>query len=234
MEEILKAMQLLGDALKADVAGIGERVDAIGARVDSMDKKFAKKADNDDDLAEQVVADRRADGVSRGEFRLVQEQVNDMRVKQMKRPQADRDVMADLQAKADACYRSLGDGRAPEPMQGEDTVSYAIRLHRPLLKHSKRFKGAELAVIAADPSTFSSVLDSLRADAYEAGLNPVGMQPFQYREIKTESPGGHRITTFVGNGTIFKALSRPAKYVTGIGGDDRRPRSSGGSFRVAQ
>jgi len=50
----------------------------------------------------------------------------------------------------------------------------------------------------------------------EASLNPVGLQPFQYREFVQESPGGHKIKTFVGNGTFIKAMARPVRHVAGF------------------
>lgn len=44
-----------------------------------------------------------------------------------------------------------------------------------------------------------------------------GMPQFQYRETTQESPGGHKIRSFHGNGTIFKQMSRPVRSVQRIG-----------------
>lgn len=231
LEKLLAMMNALGAEIGEKFADMDKKHTALA---DSVAKLSAKKdAAGEDDLgAEQTAADSRRDSVSRGEFRALQERVNDVTVKQADRRPADRDALAELQARADVAYRSLGDGAAPAPMQGETVVDYACRLHRPLQRHSRRFAKSELAVIARDPATFNTVLDGIRADAYEAGMNPVDLPMFQHREIKTESAGGHRVSNFVGTGTIFKQMARPVKYVTGIGGDDRRPRSGGGAAYV--
>ena len=76
---------------------------------------------------------------------------------------------------------------------------------------------ADLAVIAADSTTFGIALDAIRSDALHAGLNPVDLKPFEHRAMTQTSPGGHKITSFVGNGTIFKQLSRPVRHVGYIG-----------------
>ncbi|WP_354106166.1 hypothetical protein [Bradyrhizobium sp. LB14.3] len=230
----MKAVAELGEALRADVADSIAKMDAKHtALADSVAKLAAKKSDQDDDTAAERTA---ADSVSRGEFRALQDRVNDVTVKQLDRGPADRDALAELQARADVSYRCLGEGSAPAPMQGETVLDYACRIHRPLQKHSKRFAKSELAVIARDQSTFQTVLDGIRADAYEAGLKPVDMQPYVFREVKTESPGGHRITSFVGSkGTFAGAMSRPVRKVIGFYNEPRLgrpgvPNSSGGSI----
>jgi hypothetical protein len=220
-EKILEALKALGISVSDSVAAIAKRCDDIEAKL------AAKKADDDetDDLAEKTAAD----SVLRSELRVMRDQVNSLvRERPSAQTQATRDAFADCQAKADVAYRSLGES-APMPMAGEDLVAFQIRTHRPLMKHSKKFKDAELHVLARDVSTFNAVLDSVRTDAYAAGLTPVGLAPFQYREIKSETAGGHKVTTFVGNGTCFKQMSRPVRHVHYIGADDRYPRMAGGS-----
>jgi hypothetical protein len=221
-------------AMKADFAAHCEKMDA---RYDALDAKMKKsdaagmrrKKADEDGMAEETAAD----SISRGEFRAVQEQLNVLKVRDGmsldRQSQSTRDSYADAQAKADAVLRAHGESAAA-PMSGEDIVAYQVRLHRPMLKHAKKFKNADLATIARDASTFAAVLDSVRADTYEAALNPVGLAPFVHREIKSESSGGHKITQFVGNGTIFKQLCRPARYVTSLNISDKFPRSAGGSF----
>jgi hypothetical protein len=107
--------------------------------------------------------------------------------------------------------------RAEPPMAGEDLINYQIRMHRKMQKHSAKWKGVELSLIAADRAALNNVLAEIRADAMQAGLNPVGLPLFQHREIVQESPGGHKIRSFVGNGTIFKQMSRPVRHVAFIG-----------------
>jgi hypothetical protein len=102
-------------------------------------------------------------------------------------------------------------------MRGEDIVAYNIRLARKMQPHSKTWKGVDLSLIAADRQAFGIALDGIRADALQAGLNPVGLPEFQHRKIVKTTPGGHTITEFVGTGTIFKQMSRPVRHVAYIG-----------------
>jgi hypothetical protein len=175
-----------------------------------------------------------ADSVSRAEFEATRDQLRALQIAQPARQSsATRDQMADAQARADVAYRALGES-APQPMSGEGHLDYLIRLHRPLQKHSKKFKAAELHVLARDPSTLNSVLDQIRADAVEVGISPVGMPEFVHREIVQVLPTGHTQRTWVGNGTIMKQMSRPVRHVKSIGADPRYPRSAGGQVFAAQ
>lgn len=236
LEKLLAMMNALGAEIGEKFADMDKKHTALA---DSVAKLSAKKdAAGEDDLgAEQTAADRsRADAVSRGEFRALQERVNDVTIKQTERRPADRDALAELQARADVAYRCVDNTHAPEPMQGETVVDYAVRLHRPLQKHSKRFAKSELAVIARDPATFNTVLDGIRADAYEAGLKPVDMAPYVFREVKSQGSGGHQVTSWVGSkGTFIGAMSRPVRKVIGFHNEPRLghpgvPNSSGGSI----
>jgi hypothetical protein len=224
--KLLEAIQALGAALRTEVA---DSIAKINQRCDAIADAMKKKADGeDDDMAEQTAADRRADSIQADLARL-NNRLNSIDI-HSKQNQATRDQYADLQSKADVAYRSWGEG-CPPPMAGEGVLDYAIRVHRPLMKHSKKFAKADLLAMARDPATLNTICDSIRADAVEASLSPTDMPLFQHREIKTESPGGHKITTFVGTGTIYQMLSRPSRYVTGIGADSRFS-SSGGAVHL--
>lgn len=213
-QTLLEAVLALASDLAAHRQAVTERLDAVETKADNAIIASKRKMDADpDDVAAERTA---ADSVTRADLRVLQEQVNRLVTTQPRAlTQADRDAFADAQAAADAVLRTHGE-TADQPMRGEELAAYLIRLHRPMLKHSKKWGKAELARIAADSAVFNNVLAEIRSDAYQAGLNPVGLPEFQHREIKTESPGGHRITTFVGNGTIFKQLSRPVRQVAGF------------------
>jgi 8-oxo-dGTP pyrophosphatase MutT (NUDIX family) len=202
---------------------------------EEKEKADAAKADAEKEEAEKVAADKkrkdaeekeeekkkadaaRADSVSRSEFDKAMATIAELQKNQPRQlTQADRDAYADAQSKADAVLRAHNE-RAEPNMPGEDLVSYQIRLHRQMQKHSTKWKGVDLAIIAADSAAFTNVLAEIRADALQAGLNPVGLEPFQYREITQEGPGGHKVKTFHGNGTIFKQMARPVRHVGYIG-----------------
>lgn len=231
---LLEALTALADQFTAHSKAVTERMDKIETKADNAIASIGKRKDNDEDpeAAERVAADSAAN--LRSDLRVLQSQVNDLVIKAPRaRTQADHDAYADTQAKADAVLRAHNE-RADMPMAGESLVDFKIRLHRPMLRHSRKWGKAELAVIARDSAVLDNVLAEIRADAYEAGIRPVDLPMFQHREIKSESPGGHRISTFHGNGTIFKQLARPARYVRSIAGDDRVPRTASGSVVMAK
>jgi hypothetical protein len=218
-EEMMKAFTDAMEALRADVTA---HVGKLGADVTALADSVAKmKADadeeNENDQAQRVAADRRArsDSVDPAAFAALSASVAEMR-KRQSRPTADLNAFADVQAKADAVLRTHNE-RADAPMHGEDLVAFKIRSHRPLQRHSAKWKGVELSLIAADHRALDNVLTEIRADALQAGLNPVGLPEFQHREIVQQTPGGHTIRSWVGNGTIFKQLSRPVRHVAFIG-----------------
>ncbi|MET4801409.1 hypothetical protein [Bradyrhizobium sp. LB11.1] len=223
-EEQLKTIMAALDELRTGFT-------AIAKRCDSLDAKLSKK-DNEEEAAERVAAD----SVSRAEFRALSDRVNGVTIKQMERTPGDRDALAELQARADVAYRALGEGTAPAPHQGESVVDFACRIHRPLQKHSSRFAKSELAVIARDPATFNTVLDGIRSDAYQRGLNPVDLAPYIFREVKTQGAGGHQVTSFVGSrGTFIGAMARPVRKIVGFHNEPRLgrpgvPSSSGGAL----
>lgn len=239
--EQLKAFM---DALEALRADITKSISAVDAKCDALaeDVKTTRKSDtagerdrgvdtsmrrdNDDrdpageerHEARQTAADRaRSDSadITATQIGLLLNEVKSMK-NAMAVPATTRDQMADAQAKADAVMRLHGES-AEMPMAGEDLVPYQIRLARKMQPHSKKWKGVTLQALAGDRTALNNILEEIRADATEAGLNPVGLPEFQHRKIVKQSPGGHTITEFVGNGTVFKQLSRPVRHVGFIG-----------------
>jgi hypothetical protein len=222
-EKLLAAITALVDGMKADMATISEKCDSISAKYDAL----AKKRDSDDDLTEPTAADsRRADSIA-ADLRNLHNRVNAMDI-HSRQNAGTRDQFADIQAKADVAYRSWNES-CPPPFASEGLLDYAIRVTRPLQKHSKKWAKAELHALARDPSTLASVCDAIRSDAVAASMDTTEMPMFQHREVHTQSAAGHRITSFIGKGSIYKQLSRPARYVTAINGDYRYGRSGGGS-----
>ncbi|NEU95669.1 hypothetical protein [Bradyrhizobium uaiense] len=234
-EKLLEALAAIAEELRGDILKLAGRVDAVsesynqlaaitaadaaGARDRGVDTSMRRRDEDDrgpdGTMAVRTAADARSDSVSRHEFAVSASSVNDMRKKQS-RSMADLDAFADVQAKADSVMRALG-SRAEPPMAGEDLVSYKIRQHRAMQKHSPKWKGVELRIIAGDQVALDNVLGEIRADAMDAATSPVGMPEFQHRAITETTSGGHTITRFVGNGTIFKQLSRPVRHVEYIG-----------------
>jgi hypothetical protein len=236
-DEMLEAVKTLLDGLRSDLTGslaaLDEKCTALSDSVakmkadaivatsqgmqDDMRRRGSLRSDEtnpNNPYTEQTAADR-ADSVGRAEMAVLARSVADLKTK-MTRTSVDRNAVADLQAKADQAMRVHGD-RAEPPMPGESTIDYSIRLARKMQVHSKTWKKADLNLIAADQVALGAAIEQIRADCFAAGENTEGMKPFQHREITEIGPGGHRITRFVGNGSIFAQLSRPVRHVSYIG-----------------
>jgi hypothetical protein len=235
-DDLVAAVKLIAESLKADltesIAALDKKCDSLsekmkkadeaGTRDRGVDTSMRRRGDEDADpvgeqrnAARRTAADHRSDSIDPAAFSALVSTVADMKKKQS-RPMGDLNAYADAQSKADAVMRAHAE-RAEPPMAGEDIIAYNIRLHRPMQKHSAKWKAVDLGIISADRKAFDSILGEIRSDAYQAGLNPVGLEPFQYREMTQEMPGGHKVRTFHGNGTIFKQLSRPVRHVAYIG-----------------
>ena len=211
-EETLNAIKAIAEALRSDMATSIAKIDEkCTALADSVAKLKADAAGDDLTMATRTAAD----SVDPAAFAALASSVADMQKKQA-RPMKDLNAYADAQAKADSVMRALGSAAEP-PMAGEDLVSYKIRIHRKMQPHSPRWKGVELQLIAADQVALDNVLGEIRADAMTAATSPVGMPEFQHRMITKTMPGGHIVHEFIGNGTIFKQLSRPVRHVAYIG-----------------
>jgi 8-oxo-dGTP pyrophosphatase MutT (NUDIX family) len=129
-------------------------------------------------------------------------------------PEEDRAAFADIQARADTTYMSLGT-RAPSPMQGETTLAYRTRLMRGVQKHSNDWSKIELHRLS--PEVLSVAETKIYADADIAARNPDDVAAGTLREIVRVDPStGQRMTTFVGNGTFIAGLKRPSRRVTNI------------------
>jgi hypothetical protein len=232
MKAFLDAIEGLRSDVTDQISALDKKYGAVADAVATLQKKSDEagvrqkglKADGDDDdgrpsglAGDDRLTARRvaADHVDPAAFAALSSSVAELRKKQS-RPMAGLDAFADAQAKADAVMIANGE-RAEPPMAGEDLVNYQIRMHRKMQAHSAKWKGVDLSLIAADRAALNNVLAEIRADALQAGLNPVGLPLFQHREIVQESPGGHKIRSFVGNGTIFKQMSRPVRHVAFIG-----------------
>ncbi|TCU75300.1 hypothetical protein EDE08_103520 [Bradyrhizobium sp. R2.2-H] len=214
-EELLKAIAEVADGLRTDMAVIGKKCDAIGARHDEL-KQLKSDGKKKDDVDDATMAQRTAaDSVDPAAFAALTQSVADLKRRQS-RPMADLNKFADAQAKADSVMRALGSAAEP-PMAGEDLVAYKIRTHRKMQPHSPRWKGVDLQIIAADQVALDIALDGIRADAMAASMDTSGMKPLEHRMLTKQLPGGHISREFIGNGTFVKQLSRPVRHVQYIG-----------------
>ncbi|MBR0734430.1 hypothetical protein JQ595_37355 [Bradyrhizobium japonicum] len=215
----LQAIKELAEALRSDmqtaIAALDKKCDGIADSFSALKKK-ADEAGERDRGVDGTMAERvAADSVDPAAFAALSSSVAELK-KRQSRPMKDLNAYADVQAKADSVMRALGSAAEP-PMAGEDLVPYKIRMHRKMQPYSPRWKGVELQLIAADQVALDNVLGEIRTDAMTAAMSPVGMPEFQHRKITKTMPGGHTVHEFIGNGTIFKQLSRPVRHVAYIG-----------------
>lgn len=224
LEALMASFESLRGDVTAQISKISDRCDALDAAIKKKDEAGERdrgvdtsmhRREDGDDPAHLRATRVAADSVLRSEFYALASSVADLKKKQA-RPMADLNAFADAQAKADAALRTHNE-RAEPPMAGEELVNYGIRMHRKMQRHSPKWKGVDLGLISADRLALENIFSEIRADTVTASKSTVGMQPFQYRETVQESPGGHKIRSFMGNGTIFKQMSSPFRYVQSIG-----------------
>jgi hypothetical protein len=236
-DEMISAVKAIAESLKSEMTGalakLDEKCNAMSDAVSKMkadaviaasqgmqnDMRRRGSLRSDDDgrdpnspYAERTAADA---VVGRAEMASLSREISEIKRRQ-NRPMSDLNAFADAQAKADAVLRIHGE-RAEPPMAGEGLVEYQIRMHRKMQPHSPLWKNVNLSIIAADGIAFGNALEAIRSDAVQAGNNGSGMKLFDHKEITEIGPGGHRITRFVGSGSIFAQLTRPVRHVQYIG-----------------
>jgi hypothetical protein len=213
LKAFMDALEALRTDITASISAINAKCDALTADIKARkDSAGSREGRDETDLGAERVA---ADSVGRSEFAALASSVAGMQRKQT-RPMADLNAFADVQAKAHAVMQALGSSAEP-PMAGEDLVAYKIRTTRKMQSHSPKWKGVELQIIAADHAALDTVINEIRSDAMAASMSTEGMREFEHRKITKTLPGGHTVNEFVGNGTIFKQLSRPVRHVGYIG-----------------
>jgi 8-oxo-dGTP pyrophosphatase MutT (NUDIX family) len=200
------------DAAKSDVA----KKDGDEAEETAADKKKdATKSDKDEDEKKEDAV--KSDSVSREEFVALQNNYAALAAKvPVNLTDDDARGFADSQAKADAVLQVLGK-HAPRPLHGESKRAYDVRLGRMLQPYSARYKGVDLAVIAADSVGFEIALEGIRSDAMAAAMKPTDLGVGEFRKIERTTPTGHKETSWVGSQSFIKAMSRPARHLSFIG-----------------
>src|SRR5882724_3001489 len=125
---------MTSEELKALMDGIEALRGVVSDGIGNLTKRC-------DAMAERFAADRRADSLA-SDVRRLSNEVNALNI-HSRMNAATRNQFAELQAKADVAYRGWNES-CPPPMSSEGILDYAIRIHRPLQKHSKKFKTTEL------------------------------------------------------------------------------------------
>jgi hypothetical protein len=219
---LMEMVTALIEGLRADFTksceAMSAKYDALAGEIKKRDAAGERSGENEDDLGRTGAVRTAADAVdlqaANSALASLARTVDGIK-KKIERPMADLNAYAEAQAKADSVMRALGSSAEP-PMSGEDLVAFQIRLARKMQPRSKTWGKVDLNLIKADQKAFNIVLDGIHEEARADALSTEGMAPLVHREITKTTPGGHKITEFVGNGTFIKQMSRPVRFVSGF------------------
>ena len=113
---------------------------------------------------------------------------------------SDREAGVRAQMRADKAYQSWNLGMAPHRAHGESIRDFEIRLLRPLLQHSKRYKDSSLETIG-DSTVFADVADTIINDAVTASCTTV-VEGAPLRMVTDKNESGHIVRKFHGDPSV--------------------------------
>lgn len=131
---------------------------------------------------------------------------------------ADAAALGRVQSRFDSVYTAQG-AKAPGPLAGESVLAYTKRLALEQKAHSKRWKDAELTVLAADEAAFNNVVDQIIEDALQAARDPAKIKFGTLRPITVRKDSGHIETTWQGEPASWMRAFMPpgqAGYFTNV------------------
>lgn len=214
-EEDRKADKARADAAKKD--------DEKEEKDDSSKKDAAKKDGEDEDEAKKTAADAakkdaakkdgedkdEKDDTAKADNADIRSQIADMakrfdslEASTKGRSDAEADAMADIQARADSVFQSLG-MKAPRPLDGEQQMPYRRRLLKLLQPHSEAWKGVDLSVMSADSQAFANIETHIFNDAQVAAKSPARIGAGKLVESITLDDAGRKIRTFHGDPDVW-------------------------------
>jgi hypothetical protein len=114
-------------------------------------------------------------------------------------PYEEREAMKRAQFRFDNDVGAYTGHRAPEPVPGDDALSYRKRLLNPLAAASEKFKTSSFYM--TDSPTLSVIENIVYADAVEAAKRniPVGT----LKEVKRIDGAGREISTYFGDPGVW-------------------------------
>lgn len=199
------------DKVLAKIDSLCTRMDAMESKKDAAeDPADEPKKDADDEPKDEKKEEARADSEhvqTRAELAAVKKQLADI-TKAMPKHLSDAEFsqFADAQARGDSVFQAFGDS-ASRPLQGEDLGAYRRRLAGALQKHSRDWKEADLRKM--DDTVFAVVEERIYADAMEAAMHPVDVEPGVLREIsRVDRTTGQRTIEFAGKNTFIHGMKR--------------------------
>jgi hypothetical protein len=122
----------------------------------------------------------------------------------------DRNAIAVAKSRADSAYGAVGKN-APHEMLGETPLAYRRRLAVGLQTHSKDWNGIPLRDLPE--AAFNNAETSIYADAAAYSRSPQDLPANELREIKSVTPHGHRVSTYVGSPSAWMSAFGPAVHM---------------------
>ena len=121
--------------------------------------------------------------------------------------------LAEVQARFDSLAQEHG-LRAPGPMVGEFARNYRLRMLRKFQRHSTEFRDADFTKIV-DLKTLDGIEQRIASDSHEAAMHPV-VERGRLLEIQKPDATGRIISTFHGQNTFIRLMSRPPRYIKSV------------------
>jgi len=206
LEKKIADMQAKMDAMPA--AAMETAADKAKADAEAAEKEAKEKADADE--LEKAKADAQK----------LRADVDSLRAS-MTLSDADRAKIAEVQMRADSVSHAFGDS-APGPVIGESVPAYRRRLLGKFKEYSDAWKAVPLEAIT--DAALEVVERQVYADAATAARSPTSVTGGGLREIRRTSPGGHQISEFIGDVSVFTSAFKPPvrRFVSQINKGDTR------------
>ena len=229
--EEIAAQQARDDAARNDsiskavAASLQPFVTEMSSRMDSLEAKTnapAKPlpvADSEEEKAKKDAAEKEEQARKDAEDKEAAAKKDAEDKEAAAKKDAEAPMYADAQARADSVFIALGE-RAPAPMERETLLAYRARLASKLQIHSPDFKEIKLNAIA-DDAILTIAENRIYADAAKAANSPV-VAKGSLREIRKTSAGGHQVSEFVGDSSVWQAPFRAPTSIARI----RNPNAS--------
>lgn len=200
------------DKKKADAARKDAEEQEAKVKADAEAEESKKKADAEAEEAKKKADAARADAGSHADLRAKIDALTKLIPAQLSSDQRQR--MTGFQSKAERVFQAFGDSAgAPPPVNGETEVDYRVRLLSAFKKHSKAYKDSDLGKVH-DEAIFTSIEDSIYADAYTEATRPTQVQPGVLIPQRTKDATGRVITRYNGDpNAAWAPFMQPPRYV---------------------
>ncbi|HQT62174.1 DUF6582 domain-containing protein [Acidiphilium sp.] len=174
-----------------------DKKDADDKREEEKSENRGEKADKKDADKDEPKAEDKADAGAENAALRAQIAAMQSKLDEIARPPSYEEMerIAATQARADSVMQLHG-SRAPQPMSGESSRSYRLRVLAGLRGHSERFK--DIAIDKLDGAVLDEIERGIFTDAQAAAANPKNAPAGRLIPVTTQE-NGHTVTRFHGD-----------------------------------